>query len=147
MEASQPHRAYKQVHVETASQGKLIVMLYDAAIKRTEEAVNQLGGARKLDVISNNLIRAQDIIAELRASLNMKAGEIAANLDNVYDYIHRLLIRGNVRKQKAPLEEAVRLMRMLRNTWKELFENLPASEVPSTSPEVARGTVMLNVHG
>jgi len=147
MEASQPHRAYKQVHVETASQGKLIVMLYDAAIKRTEEAVNQLGGARKLDVISNNLIRAQDIIAELRASLNMKAGEIAANLDNVYDYIHRLLIRGNVRKQKAPLEEAVRLMRMLRNTWQELFENLPASEVPSTSPEVARGTVMLNVHG
>jgi flagellar protein FliS len=147
MQASQPHQAYKQVHVETASQGKLIVMLYDAAIKRTEEAANLLGGDRKLDVISNNLIRAQDIIAELRASLNMKVGEIATNLDNVYDYVHRLLIRGNVRKEKAPLEEAVRLMRMLRDTWKELFDNLPASEIPPTSREAVRGTAMLNVHG
>jgi flagellin-specific chaperone FliS len=77
----------------------------------------------------------------------MKAGEIARNLDNVYDYIHRLLIRGNVRKEKAPLEEAVTLMRMLRATWKELFENLPASEIPSTSLEAARGTAVLNVHG
>jgi len=147
MEASQPHHAYKQVHFETASQGKLIVMLYDAAIKRTEEALNLIGSAGKLDAISNNLIRAQDIIAELRVSLNMKAGEIAMNLDKVYDYVHRLLIRGNVRKEKAPLEEAVRLMRMLRDTWKELFDNLPASEVPPTSTEAVRGSAMLNVHG
>jgi flagellar protein FliS len=146
MEASQPHKAYKQVHVETASQGKLIVMLYDAAVTRTEEALSLLG-TKKLDAINNNLIRAQDIIAELRASLNMKAGELAANLDNVYDYIHRLLIRGNIRKEKAPLEEAIRLMRMLRDTWKELFENMPASEIPPTPVEAARGTAMLNVHG
>jgi flagellar protein FliS len=146
MEASQSHRAYKQVDVETASQGKLIIMLYDAAIKSAEKALSLLG-TKKLDEIHNNLIRAQDIIAELRASLNMKAGEIARNLDNVYDYIHRLLIRGNVRKEKAPLEEAVTLMRMLRATWKELFENLPASEIPSTSLEAARGTAVLNVHG
>lgn len=146
MEASQPYQAYKEVHVETASQGKLIVMLYDAAVKRTEEAIGLLG-TKKLDAINNNLIRAQDIMAELRASLNMKAGEIAANLDSLYDYIHRLLVRGNIRKEKASLEEALRLMSMLRDTWKELFENLPASEIPTTSTEASRGTAMLNVHG
>jgi flagellar protein FliS len=147
MEASQLHKTYKQVHIETASQGKLIVMLYDAAIMRTEEAISLIG-SRKLDAINNNLVRAQDIIAELRASLNMKAGgEIAANLDRIYDYVHRLLIRGNVRKETASLEEAVKLMTILRDTWKELFENLPATEIPPVPTEAARGTAMINVRG
>jgi len=146
MEAAQAHRTYKQVHVETASQGKLIVMLYDAAIKRTEEAIRLLD-TKKLDEINNNLIRAQDIIAELRASLDMKTGEIAANLDRLYDYIQRLLIGGNVRKQKSPLEEALKLMTVLRDTWKELFDNLPVSEIPPTRQETARSNAMLNVRG
>ena len=146
MEAVQAHQTYKQVHVETASQGKLIVMLYDAAIKRTEEAIRLLD-TKKFDEVNNNLIRAQDIIAELRASLDMKTGEIAANLDRLYDYIHRLLIGGNVRKQKSPLEESLKLMTALRDTWKELFDNLSVSEIPPTPQEAARGNGMLNVRG
>ena len=146
MEATQIHKTYKQVHVETASQGKLIVMLYDAAIKRTEEAISLIE-TKKLDKVNNNLIRAQDIIAELRASLNLKAGEIALNLDRLYDYIHRLLIRGNVRKEKAPLHEALKLMTVLRDTWKELFDNLPISEIPPTPEEATRSNAMLNVRG
>ncbi len=146
MEATQIQRTYKQVHVETASQGKLILMLYDAAIKRTEEAIGLIG-TKKLDMVNNNLVRAQDIVAELRASLNMKAGEIASNLDRLYDYIHRLLVRGNVRKEQASLQEALKLMKMLRETWKELFDKLPASEIPSTRDEAARSNAMLNVRG
>jgi flagellar protein FliS len=146
MGATQVQRTYKQVHVETASQGKLIVMLYDAAIKRTEEAISLIG-TKKLDMVNNNLVRAQDIVAELRASLNMKAGEIAANLDRLYDYIHRLLVRGNVRKEAAPLQEALQLMKVLRETWKELFDKLPVSEIPSTRDEAARSNAMLNVRG
>jgi flagellar protein FliS len=146
MEAAHAHRTYKQVHVETASQGKLIVMLYDAAIKRTEEAISLLD-TKKLDDVNNNLIRAEDIIAELRASLDMKTGDIAANLDRLYDYIHRLLIGGNVRKQKSPLQEAVKLMTALRDTWKELFDNLPVSEIPPTPQETGRSSAMLNVRG
>jgi len=146
MGATQIQRTYKQVHVETASQGKLIVMLYDAAIKRIEEAISLIG-TKKLDMVNNNLVRAQDIVAELRASLNMKAGEIAANLDRLYDYIHRLLVRGNVRKEAAPLQEALQLMKVLRETWKELFDKLPASEIPSTRDEAARSNAMLNVRG
>jgi len=146
MGATHIQQTYKQVHVETASQGKLIVMLYDAAIKRTGEAITLIG-TKKLDMVNNNLVRAQDIIAELRASLNMKAGEIATNLDRLYDYIHRLLVRGNVRKEPAPLQEALQLMKVLRETWKELFEKLPASEIPSTRDEAVRSSAMLNVRG
>jgi flagellar protein FliS len=121
-------------------------MLYDAAIKRIEEAISLIG-TKKLDMVNNNLVRAQDIVAELRASLNMKAGEIAANLDRLYDYIHRLLVRGNVRKEAAPLQEALQLMKVLRETWKELFDKLPVSEIPSTRDEAARSNAMLNVRG
>ena len=73
--------AYKQVNVETASQGKLIVMLFGGAIKRAEDAKKQLE-AGKFEGVHNNLIRAQDIVAELRACLDMKAGAVAENLDH-----------------------------------------------------------------
>ena len=146
METTQVHQTYKQVHVETSSQAKLIVMLYDTAIRRTQEAISLIGTGKQ-DKVNNNLIRAQDIIAELRASLDLKAGEIAANLDRLYDYIHRLLIRGNVRKEKTPLEEALKLMTVLRDTWEELFDSLPVSEIPPTPEDAARSSAMINVRG
>ena len=96
MEALQAKmNAYTRVDVETASQGKLIVMLFNGAIKRAEEAKRQLDKGDRQSV-HNNLVRAQDIIAELRGALNMKAGEIAVNLDRIYEYFQHLLISATV---------------------------------------------------
>ena len=69
--------AYRRIDVETTSQGKLIVMLFNGAIQRSEEARRQIERGR-FDSVHNNLVRAQEIVGELRRALNMNAGPLAS---------------------------------------------------------------------
>lgn len=139
---------YTKVDVETASQGKLILMLFNGAIKRAEEAKRQMEKG-KFEGVHNNLIRAQDIIAELRNALNMKAGPIAANLDRIYEYFQHLLITANIKKDTAPIDECVQLMTDMRDVWQELFEGLAkeAAAAPKAPPINQHGSAMLNLQG
>ncbi len=138
--------AYKRVDVETASQGKLIVMLFNGAIQRAEEAKRQLQKGR-VEGVHNNLIRAQDIIAELRSALNMKAGNIAANLDRIYEYFQHLLIMGNIRKDTKPIDDCVRMMTEMRDTWRELFDQISLEERPGAPQVNLHGASVMNVQG
>ncbi|MFP4501498.1 MAG: flagellar export chaperone FliS [Candidatus Hydrogenedentota bacterium] len=143
--------AYTKVDIETASQGKLIVMLFNGAIKRAEEAKRQLAKGNRQEV-HNNLIRAQEIIAELRGALNMKAGAIATNLDRIYEYFQHLLITANLRKQAEPIDQCVTLMNTMRDTWQEVFDKIAQEEAaakkPVTAPPINQhGNSMLNMQG
>lgn len=129
---AQSPATYRNVDIQTAPQSKLILMLYDGAIRSAEEAVRQMD-ARKYDIVNNHLIRAQEIVNELRASLNMKAGDVAVNLDRIYEYVQHQLMMGNVRKDKTYVEGCVHMMTDLRSTWKELFDTVPPGEIPKTS--------------
>lgn len=139
--------AYTQVNVETASQGKLIVMLFNGAIKRAGEAKRQMekGGTES---VHNNLVRAQDIIAELRGALNMNMGEIAANLDRIYEYLQHLLVVANIKKSTQPIEECIVLMTQVRDMWKELFDSLAreGQEAPASTLN-PHGASILNMQG
>lgn len=140
------YNTYTKVDVETASQGKLVIMLFNGAIKRAEEAKRQLEKGR-YECVHNNLIRAQDILAELRGALNMNAGEISSNLDRIYEYFQHLLISANVRKDAAPIDECVALMTQMRDTWQEAFEQV-AREGQSHHGRVNQhGASFLNVRG
>jgi flagellar protein FliS len=137
---------YKRVDVETASQGKLIVMLFNGAIQRAEEAKRQIEKGR-LESVHNNLIRAQDIIAELRGALNMSAGEIAQNLDRLYEYLQHLLIMGNIRKDVQPINDCVRMMTTMRDTWRDLFDQIAKDET-FTAPRInPHGASVMNMQG
>ena len=141
------HEAYKRADVETASQGKLIVMMFNGAIQRAEEARRQLGKDDK-ELVHNNLIRAQDIISELRGALNMQTGEIADNLDSIYEYFQHLLIRANIRKNSEPIDECIELMVRIRDTWRELFERLAKEEPETTVPHLnPHGSSVMNIKG
>lgn len=139
--------AYTRVDVETASQGKLIVMLFNGAIKRAEEAKRQMEKG-KTESIHKNLIRAQEIIAELRGALNMNAGEIAQNLDRLYEYFLHLLVSANIHKDTRPVDECITLMAAMRDTWQEVFEKLAreTAQHTSTTPNT-HGASMLNLQG
>lgn len=141
--------AYTQVDVETASQGKLIVMLFNGAIKRAEEAKRQLARNNRQEV-HNNLLRAQDIVAELRGALNMKAGDVARNLDRIYEYFQHLLVQANIKKVAQPIDECVELMTVMRDTWEEVFAALAKDTPtkPSAAPSINQhGHSMLNMKG
>lgn len=144
------YNAYKQVDVETASQSKLIVLLFNGAIQRAEEA-RRLIDSEPMDIqaIHENLIRAQDIINELRGALDLSMGEVAQNLERSYEYFHHLLIQANMKKDSSLLIECVELMTIIRDTWQEVFQRVSEEEtLPPENPVINQhGNSVLNIKG
>jgi flagellar protein FliS len=75
----------------------------------------------------DHLVLAQEAMVYLRAGLNHETGELATNLESLYGYIHGLLVRANLEKNTAPVEEAARLLGVLLEGW-EKIEGGPALE-------------------
>lgn len=145
--AQQKIGAYTRVDIETASQGKLIVMLFNGAIKRAQEAKRQLE-KRNFQEAHNNLIRAQDILAELRGALNMRAGEVATNLDRIYEYFQHLLITANIRKETESIDQCCEFLVSIRDTWQEVFAKLAREQAGQHAPAINQhGNAVLNLQG
>jgi len=111
---------YKQNQVTTASPKKLVVLLYEGAIKALRLA--ELGlEENKLDLVNKNLIKAQDIISELLNTLDMDAGgEIAEQLASLYDYFLNELYQANVQKDNDKIVYVRKKMQELLDSWKEI---------------------------
>lgn len=109
-------RQYTDHSAQTASPGRLVVMLYDGFLRFAAQArvayergdVGE-GGLR--------LTRAQDIVTELRVSLDMTRGQIPENLASIYDYVGERLTAVRMRGDLAAIDEAVRHMKDLREAW------------------------------
>ncbi len=132
-------RAYRETQIKTATPGRLIVMLYDGAIKSLNIAIELLEKKEgKLDVVSNNIIKAQDIISELMVSLDFeKGGEIAKNLFSIYMYMNRELLSANVKKEIPPLKNIRKFLMDLRESWNEIADkNLANDTVTQRSSSV-----------
>ena len=122
MDTKNPLQAYKQTQIKTANQGRLIVMLYDGAIRSINIALESFEkDAKKLDDISSSIMKAQDIITELMVSLDFdRGGEIAKNLYNLYVFMNRQLLEANIRKDNKPLFNVKNLLCELREVWVEI---------------------------
>jgi flagellar protein FliS len=124
--------AYKDTEIQTADQGKLIVMLYDGAIRFLNIAIENMTPTR-YDVVNTNIIKAQDIVTELMLSLNMdQGGEIARNLFNIYAYIKKRLLEGNIAKDAEILKEVISHLSGLRSAWDEISRKQPAQPARPT---------------
>lgn len=121
MKHSNPWKSYRQVATQTASPGQLVLMLYDGAVRFLERALEGFSKddpAECNETINNNILRAQDILHELNAALNLEAGgELAATLRQLYQYLDWRLTQSNIRKEKAGIEEAIRRLTILRDAW------------------------------
>ncbi|MBO5483692.1 MAG: flagellar export chaperone FliS [Lachnospiraceae bacterium] len=112
-------KLYQKNSVQTASPAKLTLMLYDGAIKFCNIALEAMeeGDIAKAN---NNIIKAEKIIVEFRATLDMKY-PVAKDFDVVYDYVYRRLVEANMKKDKEILEEALGHIKTMRETWKEVM--------------------------
>ncbi len=120
MSNTNPYNQYKQTQISTANQGKLIVMLYDGAIKFLTIALDNMS-PKSYDVVNNNIIKAQDIITELLLSLNMdEGGEISQNLFNLYMYFKRQLLEANMKKDPEIIKQVLKLLKELREAWDQI---------------------------
>ncbi len=128
MSNTNPYNQYKQTQITTANQGKLIVMLYDGAIKFLTIALDNMS-PKSYDVVNNNIIKAQDIITELLLSLNMdEGGEISQNLFNLYMYFKRQLLEANIKKDAEIIKQIIKLLKELREAWDQISANETRSD-------------------
>jgi flagellar protein FliS len=140
--ATDPVQAYRETQIKTANQIKLIVLLYDGAIRHLSLAIEDLPeGHGRYDRINAHIVAAQDIVSELMASLDFEqGGEIARGLFSIYSYANRRLLEANVRKDAAPLEEVKRLLAELRDAWDGISaqKGLAEHAVPAGGVNIAR---------
>ena len=118
MQAAAYAQAYQRTEVETADPKRLVVMLYDGAVRflyRAQEAMAR----RDYEGQNEALTRAQAIFSELDCSLNPEAGEIAANLRATYTYLYNALVEANLRDDAALLAEVTGRVERLRDAWRE----------------------------
>ncbi len=133
-----PYDQYKRTEISTANQGKLIVMLYDGAIKFLNIAIENMN-PRTYDVVNNNILKAQDILAELIVSLNMEeGGEIARNLLSLYVYFKKRLLEANIQKDAAIVTEVASHLKGLRDSWEKISAKEARTDKQATL--AAKGT-------
>jgi flagellar protein FliS len=126
LNASGYARTYRANAILTASPGQLVLMLYDGALKAlalAREGFNQPAeDPKRIQLINTQLLKAQDILAELQSGLNLEAGgEFARTMHRLYDYHNRRLLEANLRKQVEPVIEVERLVRELRDAWAQML--------------------------
>lgn len=123
--------SYQNVAVATASPGKLVLMLFDGALRflHTAEDGFKLPGQReRIEVVHNNLIKAQNIISELQRCLNLRdGGEFSTNLFRLYEFMNARLMEANVRKEPENIRVVARLLGEIRDAWDQMLREQSAS--------------------
>jgi flagellar protein FliS len=111
---------YREVAVQTSSPTKLVVILYEGAIRFLRESVTAIA-SKDLDRKRHSIDRAVAIVQHLQSTLDMDRGlEVAANLGRLYSYITSRILEGSAKLETAPLEEAIKLLDILLAGWEEL---------------------------
>lgn len=111
---------YLESDVTHANPANIIVLLYEGAIFRINQAAQEMV---KQNTLSSGiaLYRALSIIAELRNSLNLEeGGEIARNLDRLYFYMHEELVKGHLARKPEPLDRVRILLTDLNSSWRQV---------------------------
>ncbi|WP_025688192.1 flagellar export chaperone FliS [Paenibacillus zanthoxyli] len=112
-----PNQMYQQTQAQTASKPKLLIMLYDGAVRFLRAGIE---GIQESDYqkANNYLCKTQAIIHELISALNFDYS-ISEELLAIYEYLLHLLIKSNIEKNIIPAQEALEHLMELREAWVE----------------------------
>lgn len=130
---SREYKSYKHTEIATANPAKLLLLLYDGALKRLNRAKE---AAEREDVteLHDNLVKVQEILVELMLALDWEVGgDLAPRLHALYDFMYRTLVQANIKRDRAAIDEVIQLMSTLRDGWAEAYKQLSASgELPQS---------------
>ena len=109
---------YLAQRVMTASPAELTQMLYDAACANIRGAIVRLEAGAPLEA-TPRFCKAQDILLELRCTLNREAGPLADQLDALYTFAWQRLLEASIRRDVVAAGEALDVVDPLRTAWRE----------------------------
>lgn len=120
--------AYKETRIKTASQGQLILMLYDKAVQHLDQGLRLLNinsaGRKdpgKIEEINKSILKTQEIITELMVSLDFElGGEISKNLFSLYTWFNQELFEANIRQEPDRIAAVRNMLSELRGAWSEI---------------------------
>lgn len=138
-----PYKQYQKTQITTASREKILLMLYEGAIRFTKQAAVAMDNKKIADK-GKYISKATAIISELMATLDFKVGgQLAADLENLYVFMIDKLIEGNINNDRSCLEQVEKLLMTLYEAWKDVIENPRPDGVPSPKlqPEEYKKTV------
>ena len=135
------YAAYQKTNVYTASQGRLVVLLYEGAVKNLKAALNLFDSNDKLkpgdiEQFGIHLQKTQAIFTELQVSLDMeKGGDIARNLMSLYVFFNEELMDATISHNKEKIESVLKMADDLAESWRIIANstaNAPAAKVANT---------------
>ena len=140
--------AYRETRIKTASQGQLIIMMYDEAIKCLDRGLDLLEKNAKgkkdpgrIEHINKSILKCQEIITELTVSLDFEqGGEIAQNLFSLYTWFNQELLEGNIKQDTDRIRTVRDMIDDLRGAWHEIV----ARNTPENAGKVVNG---INIAG
>ena len=129
-EKGQLIKEYQKTAVATATPLQLVLMLYDSAIRHCEQAVQAIQ-EKNLPAQHEHLTKAQRILSELTASLDLEAGgEIAKNLFSIYAFCLNSLVEANLKDDAEKVKPCLRILQELRDSWGEVLQSQQNEEQP-----------------
>ncbi len=136
MYGKNPHATYQAVQVTTTDRGRLLLMMYEGAIKFLKQAKAGLE-ANDIAKFCRFLSKGQAIIAELMNTLDFeKGGTIARDLDRLYDFMLFYLTEANLYRDAERIAKVIALIDTIYSAYKEIIEGAK-SEKPLSTPEEA----------
>ncbi|MFP3042457.1 flagellar export chaperone FliS [Treponema primitia] len=121
--------AYTETRIKTASQGQLIIMLYNEAVKQLDHGLDLLernaSGKKspdRIEQISKSILKTQEIVTELMASLDFElGGDIAKNLFSLYTWFNQELLAANINQDPQRISSVRNMLNDLRSAWSEII--------------------------
>ena len=143
-----PYKNYQKTQVTTASREKILLMLYEGAIRFTKHAHAAML-EKKIAEKGKYISKATAILSELMATLDFKSGgDLAAELENLYVFMIDKLIEGNIHNDPECLKAVENILRTLHVAWQDVIENPRPDGVPSPKlqPEEYKKWLEANGH-
>lgn len=119
-----PYGQYKQISIQTATRGQVLIMLYEAAIRNIKKAMLCLD-KKDLAGKGTHIVKTHDIVNELLNSLDYDlGGDIAKNLDSLYHFVLTQLTKANMENSKEPLESSLKILETLLSGWRDAVKQV-----------------------
>jgi flagellar protein FliS len=133
MSAKQAYQKYKTTQIQSASKEKILLLLYEGAIKFVKKAILACE-SKDIAERGTNIGRAYDIIMELNNTLDHKVGgEVSIKLEQLYMFITDNLTKANVTGDPKHLNEVLKILNILYDGWVQAVEQLKSSQQNNTT--------------
>lgn len=130
------YQKYKTTSVQSASKEKILLMLYEGAIKFTKLAIKAID-EKKIADRGVNIGRAFDIIMELNNTLDHKVGgDVAIQLEQLYMFMMEQYTKSNISGDPEPLKSNLKLLETLYDGWVQAVEKIKREAEGTTEKKV-----------